>query len=159
MFASQFAELCHSAKYTNCWNIKILLFDNKAYLLNSCHWALFKGKETPDREVVRLSVTLCRRLHSSIEIRVWRTSLIFAWQIRASTHWPTFQSTSCKATNRTAGVTWAARNSAGNPVQDITEYQSLSGWGPAVEAERSRVRFPIVSLEFFFDLLWGRLSL
>ena len=40
------------------------------------------------------------------------------------------------------------------------------GWGTALKAGRSRVRFPMVSLEFFFDIIllaalwpWGRLSL
>ena len=39
-------------------------------------------------------------------------------------------------------------------------------WGPALQAGRYRVRFPIVSLEFFIYIilsaapsLWGRLSL
>jgi hypothetical protein len=40
------------------------------------------------------------------------------------------------------------------------------GWGTALHAGRSRVRFPMVSLEFFIDIMvsvalwpWGRLSL
>jgi hypothetical protein len=40
------------------------------------------------------------------------------------------------------------------------------GWGTALQTGRSRVRFPIVSLEFFIDIIlpaalwpWGRLSL
>jgi hypothetical protein len=40
------------------------------------------------------------------------------------------------------------------------------GWGTALQTGRSRVRFPIVSLEFFIDLIlsvalwpWGGLSL
>jgi hypothetical protein len=40
------------------------------------------------------------------------------------------------------------------------------GWDTALQAERSRVRFPMVSLEFFIDIIlpaalrsWGRLSL
>jgi len=40
------------------------------------------------------------------------------------------------------------------------------GWGTALQVGRSRVRFPIVSLEFFIDIIlpatvwpWGRLSL
>jgi hypothetical protein len=40
------------------------------------------------------------------------------------------------------------------------------GWGTALQAERSRVRFPMVSLGFFIDIIvsvalwpWGRLSL
>ena len=40
------------------------------------------------------------------------------------------------------------------------------GWGTALKAGRSRVRFPMVSLEFFVDIIlpaavwpWGRLSL
>jgi hypothetical protein len=41
-----------------------------------------------------------------------------------------------------------------------------SGWGTALQTGRSRDRFPIVSLEFFIDIIllaalwpWGRLSL
>ena len=40
------------------------------------------------------------------------------------------------------------------------------GWGTALQAGRSRVRFPMVSLDFFIDIIllaalrpWGRLSL
>ena len=40
------------------------------------------------------------------------------------------------------------------------------GWGTALQVGRSRVRFPMVSLEFFIDIIlpaalwrWGRLSL
>jgi hypothetical protein len=40
------------------------------------------------------------------------------------------------------------------------------GWGTALQPGRSRVRFPMVSLEFFIDIIlpaelwpWGRLSL
>jgi hypothetical protein len=40
------------------------------------------------------------------------------------------------------------------------------GWGTALQAGRSRVRFPMVSLEFFIDIIllvalwpWGQLSL
>jgi hypothetical protein len=41
-----------------------------------------------------------------------------------------------------------------------------SGWGTALQTGRSRVRFPMVSLDFFIDIIllaalwpWGRLSL
>jgi uncharacterized membrane protein YhaH (DUF805 family) len=40
------------------------------------------------------------------------------------------------------------------------------GWGTALQTERSRVRFPMVSVDFFIDIIllvalwpWGRLSL
>jgi hypothetical protein len=44
----QFAGLCHSAKHTSCCNIKILPFDNTAYLLRSRHRALFRGNKIRD---------------------------------------------------------------------------------------------------------------
>jgi hypothetical protein len=54
-------------------------------------------------------------------------------------------------------------------VKVVTEFVlsgGAVGWGTALQAGRSRVRFPIVSLEFFFDVIlpvalcpWGWLSL
>jgi hypothetical protein len=108
-------------------------------------------------QIVRMYVYLWRSVH----VCTARSKFVFEdrhGRSERQPHWPTLQSTSCKATSWTAGVTWAARNPAGNPVH-ITEYQSLSGWGTALQTERSRVQFPIISLEFFIDLLWGRLSL
>jgi hypothetical protein len=56
------------------------------------------------------------------------------------------------------------------PLPNIISFKSIftrwrSGWGTALQTGRSRVRFPMVSLEFFIDILpaelwpWGRLSL
>ena len=47
-----------------------------------------------------------------------------------------------------------------------TRYVSEVGWGSALQVGTSRVRFPVMSLEFFIDIIllavlcsWGRLSL
>ena len=53
---------------------------------------------------------------------------------------------------------------AGRTVPTMGE--NVVGWGTALQAGRSRVRFPIVSFEFFIDIIlpaalwsWGQLSL
>jgi hypothetical protein len=51
-------------------------------------------------------------------------------------------------------------------IQNMQGRGGAIGWGTALQTERSRVRFPMVSLEFFTHIIlsvalwpWGRLSL
>ena len=60
-------------------------------------------------------------------------------------------------------VNWLKSHLVHNEIRLTTEYKGARGgavgWGTAIQARRSRVRFPIVSLEFFIDIILLALGL
>jgi len=63
-------------------------------------------------------------------------------------------------------IVWEARWDSGPVWRGAENLDSAVGWGTALQAGRWQVRFPMVSLEFFIDVIlpatlwpWGELNL